>query len=207
MTASYSFMTKRFFWIFVFLFFALNSFGQKTKFAQLVEQMHFNVFDRKPNKQIQPFIKKYFPNFLTWKNENAGWAYTLKAKDLPVDTTMHSFNFTNHPLVKAKFNSGRFDFITYEKKNELPLIASWSLFFSFDNYSDATNCFDNIYKMFDTLSKDKITFTQNNRRIAQLTNESKLSDVNCVELVLVSDELFDNRYKLYFEYGRHYKEN
>ena len=171
----------------------------------MVEKMYFNVFDREPDKQIQPFIKKYFPGFLTWKDENAPWAYTFKEKDLPeLDTTMHSFGFTTHPIVKAKFDNGRFDLITYEKTDGPPLVANWSLFFSFSNCNDALNCFDSIYKVFDSLSKDKLIFTKSNRRIAQLTNDETLSDTNCVELVLVSDEFFDNRYKIYFSYGRHF---
>lgn len=187
---------------------AICSFGQETRFAQRVEQMYFNVFARKPDKQIQPFIKKYFPGFLTWKDENAGWAYTFKEKDFPdLDTTMHSFSFTTHPLVKAKFHNGRFDLITYEKKDGPPLVAGRSLFFSFDNYTDARNCFDSIYEVFDSLSKDKLLFTKNNRRIAQLTNYETLSDTNCVELVLVSDEFFDDRYKIYFNFGRHFHNN
>ena len=202
-------MTKRITSTALILFISFSSFAQKTKFAELVEQMYFNVFDRRPDSQIQPFIKKYFPAFLVGeKNENAGWSYTLKQKDFPqVDTTMHSFSFTSHPLVKTIFNSGRLDFISYEKRNEMPLIAGWTLFFSFDNYDEAINGFDSIYKIFEPLSKDKITFTKGSRRIAQLTNYDKLSDANSVELVLVSDEILENWYKIYFYYGRHYHNN
>jgi hypothetical protein len=201
-------MIRYFFSILGILSVAVSSFGQKTAFAQAVEQMHFNVFERKPDKQILPFIKKYFPGFLSYKNENAPWSYTFKKKDFPhLDTTMHSFSFTTHPLIKAKFNSGRFDLVTYEKKDGLPLVASWSLFFSFESYSDALACFDSIYKIFDSLSKDKILFIKNNRRIAQLTDSDKISDTNCVEIVLVRDELYDDRYKVYFNITRHHHNN
>jgi hypothetical protein len=190
----------------IILFFSFTSFGQLTRFAQLVEGMYFNVFERRPNKQIQPFIKKYFPAFVArGKNENAGWSYTLKEKDFSqIDTTMHSFSFTTHPLVKTKFKNGRIDFMTYEKQKDLPLIAGWTLFFSFDNYDEALKGFESIYKIFDTLSKDKIIFDKNNRKIAQLTNYDKLEDTNSVEIVLVKNEILENAYKVYFYYGRHF---
>ena len=197
---------KRIVTIVIILFFSLTSFGQLTKFAQLVEGMYFNVFERRPNKQILPFIKKYFPAFVaSGKNENAGWSYTLREKDFSqIDTTMHSFSFTTHPLVKTIFKNGRIDFITYEKKKELPLIANWTLCFSFDNYDKALKGFESIYKIFDTLSKDKIIFDKSNRKIAQLTNYDKLDDTNSVELVLVKDEISETFYKVYFFYGRHF---
>ncbi|MBL0145383.1 MAG: hypothetical protein IPP48_06125 [Chitinophagaceae bacterium] len=151
-------MTKRIITTALLLGFAFCSFGQKTRFAQLVEQMYFNVFDRNPNKQIQPFLKKYFPDFLGWnKNENAGWAYNLKVSDSSnIDTTVHSFIFTKHQLVRTNFVKGRLDFESLEKKADKPLISGWTLYFSFENYNDAIICFDSIYKIFDTLSKDRI---------------------------------------------------
>ena len=186
-----------------------NSFGQKTKFAQLCEKMYFNVFERNPDKQIRPFIKKYYPAFLGFnKSENAGWATNLKKRDIPyLDTTIHSFLFTSHPIIKAKFNSGQFDLYNYERKDSLPLVANWSLLFRFDNLDEANICFDSIYKIFETLSKDKISFKKDNRRIAQLTNEKELSDLNCVELVLVPDDIIDNNYKIYFTNGRRFQKN
>ncbi|RYD69843.1 MAG: hypothetical protein EOP53_26465 [Sphingobacteriales bacterium] len=200
-------MKIRFTFTAIVLSLSLFSFGQKTQFAQLVGKMYFNVFERNPDTQIQPFIQKYFPAFLKWsKDENAGWAYTLKSTEFAnVDTTAHSFIFTNHPVVRTKFIKGHFDFETYESKKEKPLISNWSLYFCFDNYNDAIVCFDSIYKIFEPLSKDKVNFTRNNRRIAQLTNNSKISDTNCVELVLVDDDLLEDRYKVYFQYGRHYQ--
>ena len=190
-----NYVIKKFIRIGCLLLISSNSFAQKTKFAQLYEQMYFNVFDRNPDKQIRPFIKKYYPAFLGWnKSENAGWATNLKKKDIPyLDTTIHSFLFTKHPIIKAKFNSGQFDLYNYERKDSLPLVASWSLIFKFDNLEQANICFDSIYKIFEVLSKDKISFTKNNRRISQLTNEKELSDMNCVELVLVTDEIIDRK--------------
>ena len=185
---------------------SVSSFGQRTRFAQMVEQMYFNVFERNPDTQIRPFIRKYFPAFLTWKDENGPWAYTFKERDLVLlDTTMHSFTFSKHPLVKAKFTTGRFDFITYEKKNSAPLVADWSLFFVFENEKDANNCFDAIYRIFDTLSKGKVIFINNGKKIAQLTDDDTLSDTNCIELIQVKDDLFDNRYKIYFHNGRFFR--
>jgi hypothetical protein len=182
--------------------------GQKTRFAQMVDRMYFNVFARNPDTAIRPFIKKYFPAFTTWKDENGGWAYNYKEKDLPMlDTTMHSFSFTKHPLVKSTFSTGRFDFITYEKKDNLPLIAEWLLSFSFNNANDALNCFDSICNLFGTVSNGKARFIKNQRTIAQFSNESNVSDTNCIELILVSDDLYDNRYKIYFHTGRFFSNN
>lgn len=185
--------------------FSIDLPAQKHKITVLYEQMYFNVFERRPDAQILPFIKKYFPAFTTWKDENGPWAYQYKEKDYPLlDTTMHSFSFSKHPILKSTFKTGRLDLISHEKKDNKPLVAGWMLTFTFESEQDAQTRFDFLCKQFEAVSNSKLKFNRGQKQIAQYSNDPEINDTNCMELIMVQDDLQDNLYNIYFHNSRYY---
>ena len=189
--------------ILFFLFAKANLlFCQVSKFDELSFKMFFNILSHKPDSCVYDFIKEHFP-FMTAPVEKGGWTiYPPGSDTLPIPIkTMYSFNFKSHPLFKVPFREGRLEIPAQEMKGYKPRPSDFQLWFMFDTKKDAENAFEILSNMFNAVSKSKNIWSGNHRKIAEYSQKDTFDYVDAVQLILTADELYDEKYKLFFRLG------
>lgn len=163
-------------------------------------KMFFDIFIHKPDSSVFDFVKKYFPAF-TEKHEPGGWTIYPPGPPPQLQYTVHSLKFNKHPYFEAKFREGRLDILASEEKEGRPGVTDFQLWFMFDTIDDAQTAFTKLSNMFDTLCKSKKRFQLGNKSIAEYSDQPLFDEVNSVQIILTNDELYDNKYKLFFRIG------
>lgn len=177
-----------------------DSSAQLSKFDELASRMFFNIFIHKPDNSVFDFVKRYFPYF-TEKFEPGGWTMYPPGPIPEVIHTVHSLMFKKHPLFDAKFREGRLDIMASEEKDGRRGVTDFELWFMFDTKKEATNVFEKLSTMFDTLSSSKKITKIKGKIIAQYSNQPDLEDANGIFFVLTKDELYDEKYKMLVKFG------
>jgi hypothetical protein len=179
---------------------ANSSFEQNSKVWALGEKMFFNIFNHNPDSSVYDFIKKYFPIY-TEEPYQGGWTMYPPGPMPVYQSTMHSLLFTKHPYFDTKFREGRLDLLSKEKEGEGPGLTDFHLWFFFDNKNDADEAFAKLSSMFEKLSIHKKIFNRDGRKVAHYSDGEEMGGMNTAEFILTTDELHENKYKLFFRLG------
>jgi hypothetical protein len=191
---------SRLLFLLLFLVTATSSYGQLNKFDELSNKMFFNIFINKPDSTVFDFVKTYFPGF-TKEHKAGGWTIYPNRPIPKFYYTVHSLKFKSHPYFDAKFREGRLDLLASEEKDGRPGVTDFQLWFMFDSEADAKTAFKKLSKMFDTLSQSKNIYKRNNKTIAEYSDKPVFNEFNSVQIILTNDELYDNKYKIFFRIG------
>lgn len=194
-------MLKRFFpCLLIFMSLSKPTIAQNNKFDDLKNRMFFNIFLFKPDSVVRDFLEKYYPMFC--KPYSSGkWQINPAVPPIRTISTLHSFFFKTHPVLKSKFYEGRLDFFSDETLEYGRGVKDFDIWFFFDSKIDASNAFKELSSMFEKYSKSKKIVNENDKIIASYSNKDTLLRSNSVQIILTKDELFENKYKIFFRIG------
>jgi|GEM_PF-3721415 len=162
--------------------------------------MFFDIFLFKPDTTVMAFLQKYYPMFT--KPFSPGKWQIYPEQNPPTSlSTLHSFFFKSHPVLKSKFQEGRLDFYSDETANLGRGIRDFDIWFFFDSKADGLNAFNEISSLFEKYSKSKKITKTRDKIIASYSDRDTLLRSNSVQIIFTKDELFEKKYKLFFRIG------
>ena len=178
-----------------------NSLSQNNKFEDLSNEMFFNIFIHKPDSSILEFVNKYYPSYVS-VTDSGGWTvYPPQKSYEEVFKAEHTFIFYKHPFFDFTFREGRLEFLSTETNDLFPRISRPTLCFSLNSKVDAEKLllkFINIYRDF---AKNKKVINDEEKRVVLLSKDSQFTRTNCIEIILLKDNLFKGNYKVLFRLG------
>lgn len=188
--------------IIIFIFMSSqHSVAQDSKIDELSNKLFFNIFIHQPDSSVYDFVKTHFPVF-TEPLQKSEWTIYPPSDTFPIPMeTTYSLTFKSHPYFKASFTEGRLDLLASEAKGYQARIRGFQLWLLFDSKTAAEKAFKLLSEMFAPLSKSKNIWSAKGRKIAEYCDKEVFNYMDAVQFVLTKDELYENRYKIFFRNG------
>lgn len=176
-----------------------NSYSQN-KFDELYNKMFFNIFTPQPDTVVTVFLQNYFP-YLLKRTDKIRYKISAPDTNIISNDAIHTFIFYQCPFFEFKFEEGHLEILTSEAKGFLPRIKQSNLRFVFENKSDAENALKVMMLKFDQVSTQKKMIRKGGKKIVLYTDQPLLKNTNCIQFILMRDELYDKKYKILFSFG------
>ena len=191
-------MTRRISILLLIVIGSLSCVGQTNKFEELVDKIFFKIMSYQSDSTTLKFIKKFVPQLAT-KPKPGGWTvYPPNMDTTPRYLVLHSLYFTKHPYLDFNFREGRLDIFTQERFAKLAGLYDIDIWLMFDKIEDANLAFDKLTKLFGSASTTKNIFQGKSKTIASFEDSTSRRFPNSIQFVLTQDELYDNKYKIFF---------
>lgn len=171
--------------------------SQDLTFDMFTNQLLFNIYTPQPDKSIVSFLNRY----ITANKEKISNS-TLVSRDTSYRfEEIHSFLFKKHPHVSLSFKRGKLDIQCnrYEEKEFFQQISNVTLWFEFDDQTQAEIAFSRLVDNYIILSTEKKFSAQNGSQKAEFMSSNKTGLFNRVQFRLTVDNISEYRYKILFE--------
>lgn len=177
-----------------------DSSAQNT-FKELADKMLFNIFHTQSSSVVHDFVEKYFPTYVNVK-DTANWAISSRNEDyVEPQKTVHTIFFTKHPFFDFKFSEGKFEVYSQETKSLLPRIWQVHLWFFFDSKESVEKALNDILIKFEPVCKSRKDIGKGEKRVILLSDQEKMDSLNCIQLIILKDDVHENKYKILFTNG------
>ena len=169
-------------------------------FDKVVSKLHLHILTNKTDKSILPFVKRCVPVLASEpKTSPGGWtAYPPGPVPIP-QYGLHSIKLLQHPSLKTKHSSSRFDILTTEWPHGRPGIRTIRVWFYFNLKIEADEAMTSLLDMFKAVKTKIKTYRQSGIKIIRLYEEGH--ELHSASLIMRKEKVVDANYSILFALG------